>query len=126
MRNSIVCCVAILTGCGAPHESVHDAQATTRSYVSLEQAISDTYQSNGNDPETSNCLGRSVVYAIPNDDRAKILTLINGKNNSAEAKSLYDKWIVIGRERDRPEINETMYSTCPLQWTEFLKQGTLR
>jgi hypothetical protein len=117
---------AWLAGCAAPNQADGAAQSGNRNYVSLEQAISDAYQMKGNDSETSNCLGTSMIVAVPQDDRAKVLSFINGRNTTAEARSLYDKWIVIGHERDRPEINDTMYGTCPLQWAEFLKQGTLR
>lgn len=67
-----------------------------------------------------------MALAIPAADQAVILDQMNGRAATPESQALYDTWIVIGHEKDRPEINGNMYGFCGALWADYVARGTLR
>lgn len=88
--------------------------------ATLDEAIANVYVVRGENQKTADCLGRAMSFAIPVADRPGILNYMNGRDGDAAA---YRKWIVIGHERDRPELVDTMMGYCPLELEEFAKTG---
>ena len=104
----------MLAACAAQPASPPKQAAT------LSEAVADAYLSRGENQKTADCLGRAMTFAIPAADRPGILNYMNGRTGDAAA---YQKWIVIGHERDRPELVDTMMGYCPLELEDFAKTG---
>jgi len=107
----------LLAGCAAQPASPPKQAAT------LDEAIANAYVARGENQKTADCLGRAMSFAIPAADRPGILNYMNGRAGDAVA---YRKWVVIGHERDRPELVDTMMGYCPLELEEFAKTGAFR
>jgi hypothetical protein len=97
--------------------------ALAETYSKIDDYIVDQYRQRGETSATAECLARSMVLAIPSADSAALLKAVNGQ---ADASELMDKWLPIGNEKVRPEINDTMYGFCPIEWTDYVGKGTLR
>ena len=118
MRRLLIVAGLACVGCAAEQPNIH--------YTSLKEAVAAKYAPLGVDQLTANCLAKSMVLAIPAADQPVILAYINGEDRTARAETPYDKWIVIGHEKRRPELNDTMYGYCPLQWSKYVRRGTMR
>lgn len=97
--------------------------ASAETYAKIDDYIVDQYRARGETSATAECLARSMVLAIPAADRAKILRAVNGEGG---AEDLIAKWLPIGNEKIRPEINETMGGLCGVEWVDYVQKGTLR
>jgi len=89
--------------------------------ASLGEAIATQYLARGENQKTADCLGRVMTFAIPAGERPGILAYMNGQGGDAAS---YKKWIVIGHERDRPELVDTMFGDCPVEFEEFAQRGS--
>lgn len=99
------------------------SSATAEIYAKIDAYIVDKYRERGETSATAECLARSMVFAIPTTDRAELLKAVNGQSDASE---LIEKWLPIGNEKLRPEVGETMYGFCPLEFVDYVNKGTLR